>query len=183
MFIHKKEIINRDITLDLQSYFIFNNYIAVYRFIVKTFKLELEDFIDDDFELLAIHTTLESYHLAYFINSVLDTRFKRTNTIPDFDFFEFKDEKNQSLWNLVANKGIQEKDSASIAQNTLFLEEKNKRIYLLPEYKKVDYLVKIEQNTNNIQNMISKMNTIPQIITTFAIDVPKLKSKNNLIFY
>jgi len=28
MFIHKKERINRDITLDLQSYFIFNNYIG-----------------------------------------------------------------------------------------------------------------------------------------------------------
>jgi len=150
---------------------------------VKTFKLELEDFIDDDFELLAIHTTLESYHLAYFINSVFDTRFKRTDTIIDFDFFEFKDEKNQSLWNLVANKGIQEKEQLSMVQNTLFLEEKNKRIYLLPEYKKVDYFVKIEQNTNNIQNMISKMNTIPQIITTFVIDVPNLKSKNNLIFY
>jgi len=167
----------------LQSYFIFNNYIVVYRFIVKTFKLELEEFIDDDFELLAIHTTLESYHLAYFINSVLDTRFIRTDTIPDFDFYEFKDEKSQSLWNLVANKGIQEKDQISIVQNTLFLEEEEKRIYLLPEYKKVDYLIKIEQNTNNIQNIISKMNTISQIITTFAIDVPNLKSKNNLIFY
>jgi len=150
---------------------------------MKTFKLELEDFIDNDFELLAIHTTLESYHLAYHINNVFNTRFIRADTIPDFDFYEFKDEKNQSLWNLVANKGIQEKDQISKAQDTLFLEEKSKRIYLLPEYKKVDYLVKIEQNTNNIQNMILKMNAIPQIITTFAIDVPKLKSKNNLIFY
>jgi len=150
---------------------------------MKTFKLELEDFIDDDFELLAIHTTLESYHLAYFINSVLNTRFIRTDTISDFDFYEFKDEKNQSLWNLVANKGVQEKDQPQMVQNTLFLEENNKRIYLLPEYKKVDYLVKIEQNTNNIQDMISMMNTIPKIITTFAIDVPNLKSKNNLIFY
>jgi len=150
---------------------------------MKTFKLELEDFIDDDYVLLAIHTTLESYHLAYFINSVLKTQFVRTDTILDFDFYEFNDEKNQSLWNLVANIGFQEKDQISMAQNTLFLEEQNKRIYLLPEYKKVDYLVKIENNTNNIQDIISLINTIPKIITIFAIDVPALKSKNNLIFY
>jgi len=150
---------------------------------MKTFKLELEDFIDDDYVLLAIHTTLESYHLAYFINSVLKTQFVRTDTILDFDFYEFNDEKNQSLWNLVANIGFQEKDQISMAQNTLFLEEQNKRIYLLPEYKKVDYLVKIENNTNNIQDIISLINTIPKIITIFAIDVPALNSKNNLIFY
>jgi hypothetical protein len=31
--------------------------------------------------------------------------------------------------------------------------------------------------------LILKMNDIPQIITTFAVDVTTLKSKNNLIFY
>jgi len=150
---------------------------------MKTFKLDLDDFLDDDFELLAIHTTLESYHLAYFMNLTFDIQFKKTEVIQDFDFYEFNDEKNQSLWNLVANKGIQEETEASEEQNTLFFEAKSNRIYLLPEYKKVDFLVKIEHNTHNTQDLISKMNTIPQIITTFAIDVPTLKSKNNLIFY
>jgi hypothetical protein len=32
---------------------------------MKTFKLDYDDFLDDDFELLAIHTSLESYRLAY----------------------------------------------------------------------------------------------------------------------
>jgi len=150
---------------------------------MKTFKLDLDDFLDDDFELLAIHTTLESYHLAYFMNLTFDIQFKKTKVIQDFDFYEFNDEKNQSLWNLVANKGVQEETEASEEQNTLFFEAKSNRIYLLPEYKKVDFLVKIEHNTHNTQDLISKMNTIPQIITTFAIDVPTLKSKNNLIFY
>lgn len=150
---------------------------------MKTFKLDFDDFLDDDFELLAIHTTLESYHLAYFMNLAFDILLKKTDGIPDFDFYEFNDIKNQSLWNLVANKGAQEKTANTEGQSTLFFEEKSNRIYLLPEYKKVDYLVKIEHNTHNTQNLISKMNAIPQIITTFAIDIPSLKSKNNLIFY
>ena len=150
---------------------------------MKTFKLDFDDFLDDDFELLAIHTTLESYHLAYFMNLAFDILLKKTDGIPDFDFYEFNDIKNQSLWNLVANKGAQEKTADTEEQSTLFFEEKSNRIYLLPEYKKVDYLVKIEHNTHNTQNLISKMNAIPQIITTFAIDIPSLKSKNNLIFY
>ena len=150
---------------------------------MKTFKLDFDDFLDEDFELLAIHTTLESYHLAYFMNLAFDILLKKTDGIPDFDFYEFNDIKNQSLWNLVANKGAQEKTADTEEQSTLFFEEKSNRIYLLPEYKKVDYLVKIEHNTHNTQNLISKMNAIPQIITTFAIDIPSLKSKNNLIFY
>ena len=150
---------------------------------MKTFKLDFDDFLDDDFELLAIHTTLESYHLAYFMNLTFDIQFKKSELIQDFDFYEFNDEKNQSLWNLVANKGVQEQADTLEEQSTLFFEAKSNRVYLLPEYKKVDYLVKIEHNTHNTQNLISKMNTIPQIITTFVIDVPTLKSKNNLIFY
>ena len=150
---------------------------------MKTFKLDFDDFLDDDFELLAIHTTLESYHLAYYINRTFDIQFKKTEAIQDFDFYEFNDEKNQSLWNLVANRGVEENKVTSEEQSTLFLDEKSNLIYLLPEYKKVDYLIKIEHNTHNTQNLISRMNTIPQIITTFAIDVPSLKSKNNLIFY
>ena len=78
----------------------------------------------------------------------------------------------------MANKGEQEKKNDLKEQNTLFSETKSSTIYLLPEYKKVDYFVKIEHNTYGIQNLISKMNTIPKIITTFAIDVPNLKSKS-----
>ena len=85
---------------------------------MKTFKLDFDDFLDDDFELLAIHTTLESYHLAYFMNLAFDILLKKTDGIPDFDFYEFNDIKNQSLWNLVANKGAQEKTANTEEQST-----------------------------------------------------------------
>lgn len=149
----------------------------------KTFKLDFDDFLEDDFELLAIHTTLESYRLAYFMNIAFDVQFKRAAVIQNFDFYEYDDDKNQSLWNLVANKAVVETTGTTEQQNTMFFEAKRNRIYLLPEYKNVDYFLKIDNSINNTKNLILKMKDIPQIITTFAVDVDTLKSKNNLIFY
>ncbi len=150
---------------------------------MKTFKLALDDFLDDDFELLAIHTTLESYHLAYFINTYINTKLHKSDLLPEFEFFEYEDKKNQSLWSLVSNVGVENLESNDTNKGTLFAPQNKKKIYILPEYKKVDYLVKIEQNTQDIQEIISKINTIPQVITAFSIAVKNLKSKSNLIFH
>jgi hypothetical protein len=150
---------------------------------MKTFKLDYDDFLDDDFELLAIHTSLESYRLAYFMNIAFNIQFKRAEVIEDFDFYEFNDEKNQSLWSLVGNKAFVENKAGLKNKESLFFETKNNRVFLLPEYKKVDYFLKIENSIIDTKNLILKMNDIPQIITTFAVDVVSLKSKNNLIFY
>jgi hypothetical protein len=133
--------------------------------------------------LLAIHTTLEAYRLAYFMNITFDIQLIKTEVIQDFDFYEFNDEKNQSLWNLVGNKAFVENKTGLKNNESMFFESKNNRIFLLPEYKKVDYFLKIENSVSVTKNLILKMNDIPQIITTFAVDVVSLKSKNNLIFY
>ncbi len=151
--------------------------------IMKTFKLDFDDFIDEDFDLLAIHSTLESYRLAYYINSVLELQLKKSERIQDFDFYEYNDEKNQRLWSLVANKATIENTDAELRQNSLFSSASKSYIYLLPELKKVDFFLKIETNFSETQNLISKIKDIPQIITTFAVDVNTLKSKNNLIFH
>ena len=84
---------------------------------------------------------------------------------------------------MVANNAIVENQLLETNQNSLFASTSKSRIYLLPEYKKVDYLLKIENNLLDTKNLISKMKDIPQIITTFAVDVNTLKSKNNLIFH
>jgi hypothetical protein len=150
---------------------------------MKIFKLDVDDLVDEDFVLLAIHTTLEAYRLAYFMNITFDIQLIKTEVIQDFDFYEFNDEKNQSLWNLVGNKAFVENKTGLKNNESMFFDSKNNRIFLLPEYKKVDYFLKIENSVSVTKNLILKMNDIPQIITTFAVDVVSLKSKNNLIFY
>ncbi len=119
---------------------------------MKIFKLDVNDLLDDDFVLLAIHTTLEAYRLAYFMNITFDIQLIKTEVIQDFDFYEFNDEKNQSLWNLVGNKAFVENKTGLKNNESLFFESKNNRIFLLPEYKKVDYFLKIENSVSVTKN-------------------------------
>ena len=144
-------------------------------------KLALDDFIEDDFTLFAIHSTLEPYRIAYLLNTHLNTRFTFKNKLIHFDYYEYFDTENQQLWSLVANKGLK-KNTANTATD-LFQFEQNTRVYLLPEYNRVDYLIKIDQQLVSEENIISQIKKIPKIITTFAIEPGTLKSKNNLIFY
>ena len=52
----------------------------------------------------------------------------------------------------------------------------------VPEYKEVDYFLKIEDDTEGEeQSIINKIAFIPQVITTYMVDINQLKSKNNLI--
>lgn len=150
---------------------------------MAVYKLDLNDCEEDAYDLLGIHSTLECYHLAYFLNKNFNLQFKRVDLLQEFDFYEFNDKKNQAQWNLVANKGTREIIENTANNGGLFQLENTEVIYLVPEYKKVDYLIKVTQNAVAIQKMMEKMKAIPQIITTFAIDASSLKSKHNLIFY
>jgi hypothetical protein len=55
-------------------------------------------------------------------------------------------------------------------------------ITLIPELKKTDFFLKLESDTPTPKSMLAKINQIPQVVTAYAVDVNKLKSKRNLIF-
>ena len=157
-------------------------------------KLHLEEFDEIDYQLIAIHSTLEDYRLAYFINQNLPINLKKGNCNiqisnkegeTQFTRFFFEDSKDIA-WNLVQNKN----DVFVLSQTSnqgLFAESNNKfstKIYLIPEFKKVDYFLKIENGEVNIDvskitNCIKK---IDRVSTVYAVEVEKIKSKNNLIF-
>jgi hypothetical protein len=157
-------------------------------------KLHLEEFDEIDYQLIAIHSSLEDYRLAYYINQNLPINLKKENCNiqisnkegeTQFTRFVFEDSKD-IVWNLVQNKN----DVFVPSQNSnqgLFAETNNKfstKIYLIPEFKKVDYFLKIENGEVNIDvskitNCIKK---IERVSTVYAINVEKIKSKNNLIF-
>jgi hypothetical protein len=157
-------------------------------------KLHLEEFDEIDYQLIAIHSSLEDYRLAYYINQNLPINLKKGNCNiqisnkegeTQFTRFVFEDSKD-IVWNLVQNKN----DVFVPSQNSnqgLFAETNNKfstKIYLIPEFKKVDYFLKIENGEVNIDvskitNCIKK---IERVSTVYAVEVEKIKSKNNLIF-
>jgi hypothetical protein len=56
------------------------------------------------------------------------------------------------------------------------------KAFLLPELKKVDYFLKIENSDAELDEIIASMNTISKITTVYSVDSNSIKSKNNLIF-
>lgn len=159
-------------------------------------KLDLGEFDEIDYNLIAIHTSLEDYRLAYFINQKLPINLgKNKNEIQinikegetKFSRFYYHDAEKGISWNLIQNKNevIQQKNDNR--QNNLFSNismEVSTKVYLLPEFKKADYFLKIEnlEDDLNITAIQVLLNTIDSISTAYTVETNKIKSKNNLIF-
>jgi hypothetical protein len=157
-------------------------------------KLFIDDFEEADYQLIAIHTTLENYRVAYFINQnlpILLHRNKKDILIGSekqktgFSNFIFEDNKKEIFWTLIENKKEVSLPQKSKTIN-LFKEEQefSNRVYFLPEFKNVDFFLKIEGDEDQIilNNILLKLNTIDLITTVYAVDKSRIKSKNNLIF-
>lgn len=158
-------------------------------------KVYIEEFEEDDFHVIAIHTALEDYRLAYFINREIEIGLcKNNNDIQSqvkegstsFARFTFEDHENAIKWNLVQNKNEVESVENNTSQN-LFSNSKNSfsaTAYLLPEYKKVDFFLKIENAEHEIDvaKIVAKISAIDGITMVYNVDKEKIKSKNNLIF-
>lgn len=156
-------------------------------------KLSISDFDAVDYNLIAIHTSLEDYRLAYFLNQKLPILLSKNAEFVElksskgnafFSKFSYFNDISAEEWTLIENKDdVFEMQSISVAN--LFTEGQEKitsSMYLLPEMKKVSYLLKISSPSLSLAEIITKINTITQISTAYAVEVKNLKSKNNLIF-
>ncbi|WP_348799220.1 IPExxxVDY family protein [Flavobacterium adhaerens] len=158
-------------------------------------KLDFGEFDEIDYSLIAIHTTLEDYRLAYYINQKLNVSLNKSNKeiqITDkegevfFSRFHYYDKKKDISWDLIQNinEVIQHKkeDNQSLFAN--FEIEVAKKVYMLPEFKKVNYFLKIEdsEEITDLLKIQSELNSIEQITANYVVAINKIKSKNNLIF-
>lgn len=155
-------------------------------------KLLVDDFEDEAYSLLAIHCNLEDYRMAFLLNQFLNINLKRCPHDLDFQYttasysvYEWEDNKRQAMWNLIGNIFKREEDSL-VSSGSLFdaTSKVIKTYNLIPEYKNVNYFLKIENDNNymNFKSVISIIQKIPQVVTVYDVDVSTLKSKNNLIF-
>ncbi len=153
--------------------------------------LEVED---EPFNLIAIYASIEGYKMAYLLNKVLGICLERERMDVDFDFnkyeahfplYNFKNPGTQCSFYLVANK-FKGEPKKIMSSGSLFEEEEisPQEVYLIPEYKKVDYFLKIGEEIKGKQftRMLIKIGQIPQVLAAYAIDIDQLKSKQNLIF-
>lgn len=154
-------------------------------------KLNFDDAFNEVFyTLIAMHCTIEDYRLAYLLNKHLGITLKRkpddldyNNGLVSYSIYEWQNNKQLITWNLVSNicktQTTQKTDTKS-----LFNTIQTKTFYLLPEYKTVNYFLKIDTEfcSSEEKNMINTIMSIPQIITAYSINTNQLQSKENLIF-
>jgi hypothetical protein len=158
-------------------------------------KLHLDEFDETNYQLIAIHTSLEDYRLAYFINQKLpivlskckkDIQIQVKDGESQFVNYVYVDKSRDIQWNLIQNKN-EITPKVKIGNQGLFAETQNNFItkaYLLPELKKVDYFLKIENLNTSFESseLTTLLNTIERVTTVYTINVENIKSKNNLIF-
>ena len=153
-------------------------------------KIQINDFVSDDYELIAVHSSLDDYKLAYMLNKELGVQLSKNLAyveiaIPEgksaFSNYIFDDEKNDVVWTLIENKTT---IINSNKQTTSLFEQVDITVFLLPEFKKAYYLIKIENIDYGFdsESIIEKIQEIKNVTTAYAIDITNLKSKNNLIF-
>ncbi|RYJ41519.1 IPExxxVDY family protein [Flavobacterium beibuense] len=157
-------------------------------------KLLIDDFVTIDYELIAIHSSLEDYRLAYFINRELSILLEKSpknigikvkEGESCFSRFIYEDIDKDITWNLIENKNtIVSKQEENISLFDAAGLDVSTNVFLLPEFKKVDYIIKIENICGHLalEELIEKLLKIRHVTTAYKIDHQKLKSKNNLIF-
>ena len=157
---------------------------------MKVHRLNVDDFSEIDYDLIAINTTIEDYLLAFNINQVLKLTLSRhknditsTNNTKEVTFsrYGFEDKNRDLYWSLVQNQ----KWTEATENNFSLFEQVQQKVYLLPEFKNVDYFLKVEGSEFDelqIQHILYQIKKINNVSAVFAVDADNLKSKNNLIF-
>ncbi len=144
---------------------------------------------EHDYTLIGIHSSLEDYRMAFFLNRSLNLKLERCKEDLDFDknncsfsLFDFEDINSMLYWSLITNKNIKTEEVENNYSN-LFKDE-SKISYLIPEKKQVDFFIKIsgQINKSELHDILLKINNTKKIITSYTIEPYDLKSKDYLIF-
>lgn len=156
-------------------------------------KLVLDSFELDAFHLCAIHSSLPSYKMAFLLNKYLGLQFTRFEKdiqvvseqgLEVYPCYVYEDKINYTHYSLLKNKCFFENNEEK-KKDDLFANELGQQIIknLIPEYKKVDFFLKVETDNYNysLKLLVSKITKINQVIASFEVDYESIKSKTNLI--
>lgn len=158
-------------------------------------KLDFDEEMDEPFTLVAFHCSEEEFKIAYLLNVHLGTKFIRRvadldyssdGLLVTFPIYDFEDTNKYNCYHLVANRCRSEEASLQSAVGLFVsgVSQKTRIHYLLPEFKKTDYFLKIYSDfeTVPLRKIISGINEIKQVISAYVVELDDIKSKNNLIF-
>jgi hypothetical protein len=131
------------------------------------YTLEVE--YDYEFSLLGISCHEKDYRLCWLLNTQLGFDFRRADDL--LFHYEHGD----------YNFPVFEHDTDENTADCTLLKNRLSGAILLPELSQIDFLLKVDSPDEDISALAKRIRNIPQVVGTFEIDVPKLRSKDNLI--
>ena len=148
----------------------------------------LDEIDENEFSLIAIHSSCEAYFMAFLLNLKCNCRFVRSIkrkgvAQKDFPFedYEWIDLVNGIEIRLFSNRILIFKDEIQKGIS-LFDVPETKELYLVQDLKEVDYIVKIDSGIE-ANMMIKKIESIDQISYLYLIDQSRLSIDPNLNTY
>ena len=130
-----------------------------------------------DFSLFGINSISKDYRLAWLINKYLDLHLRKEEDIK----ISFLNDEN-----LVISNYLYETEHAQLRmlKNKSEDRKSDKMSYLIPELNKFDYLIMKNGRIGDLsdQELLREIQKIREVQYIVALDINKLKSKENLIF-
>ena len=144
-----------------------------------------------NYHLIAIHSDLDEFRLAFFLNKKLNIGLKRKNSDiyfaeqdANYSQYEYLDDTKYLKWMFFSNKSlVLEKNSEEDLSLFGLRNTASNEINLLSQQKSVDYFLIIENIVNKkyVDKVLKKISEISGVITSF-ISENRLENKENLIF-
>ena len=148
----------------------------------------LDEIDEDDFSLIAVHSSCEAYHLAFLLNSKCQCRFSQTKHKKEglladcyFVTYEWIDLIKGIEIRLFSNRYLKFRDKLQKGSGLFDIPE-TKELYLVQDLKDVDYIIKIDSGVEE-QLMIERMESIDQISYRYSIDQSQLNIDLSLNLY
>lgn len=157
-------------------------------------RLHLEE-EDEDFALFAIHCGEAPFKMAFLMNQSLKWQLKReredvcvvrSGKQQQYPKFRYVSRLDQIEHLLLSNIDYPEQDTTAEQPMGLFDALNGPSLsatYLMPEFKKVDYLLKIEAplGDGELKSIVGQIKSIKEVVSTYVIPHTKIKNINPLI--
>lgn len=137
--------------------------------------------------LLALHTNLEAYQIAFFLNQHCQTQFRRTDDIylknraVSFILFEWENQLLDHTVSLFSNRFISDEVQIKENNTSLFDLPVRNQVSLLAEFKQVNFFIK-SCHKDQIQRLLKSLQSWNALSMVYALTSSEIKDQLNLIF-
>lgn len=135
-------------------------------------KLVLEFEAEYDFHLIGICSHVKDYRISWEVNKLLNLELAKDE---DHTLYLQKEELSFPCYSCKREEELKE---------YYLIGNRSKGVYLIPEESEVDYFLVLKGffSDEEIKKLAQKIGDLKTVLTSFAIEVEELKSKQNLVF-